>query len=297
MLATATVLVTLPATLEYVHEGEAYPLAKGPLSLALVTVPLGEDSDTWLLLTVAGVGDATAFELPLASSTRILAQPEGYLIPVTDLSPSYLPSSLGTDSGTGFVKVQLDEKASSEDKESFANILWGATAFSSSGATSSSAPYVEREAKELRKKLVLVDRETGALVGELDSPLVDMLDLSTIEADEDDAASIKEPVILDLTSSSGPQIRSLSSVFRETSWRPTSNPTNSTVITVADYLARGITQSSELLGYGLEEGGNFLVDKTKPTTKPLVFSQKHKSKYVPPRADWKTDMFQHQGVA
>ncbi|ORY80230.1 senescence-associated protein-domain-containing protein [Leucosporidium creatinivorum] len=285
-------LISIPdVEIAHLLAGETTVLARGELSLALVSVPLersrpatpapspkvneklsapppipprpaspAQSTDEWLLLSLSAKGDAEPlFELPVPSTSRIVTiPPSSYLIPNT--------SAGFENEDAGFIKVILPSNVDVETHESFQSILWNLTTFSTGAAPSLGAPPPAYADQDLRSKLVLVD-DHGEVLGSLSSNLAVSEDPSL--SAEGQGVHEKEPVVIEASSSTSHfdfTARPLSA------FTPTPNPSNSTIINAADFLSRGIVVGAEVLGRGMEAGADKWVKSRPATEKPMVFS-------------------------
>lgn len=299
--ASSTLLLSIPrAQLSYVHSGAEQKIGEFPVSLSVVNIPVApkeketEELDQWLLLALTR-GDKNVFELPLSGTTRVMSAPspsgDCYLIPLLygDLE-RFLP--LGEMSGMeleseeregGYLRLTLDgtdKQRMLEERELLESILWGMTCstFDSQAPVASAsvaAPGNGKESAEtMRNKLVLVDEESGKVIGEVETPIPNLVD-ATSPLEE------KSPVLIDLTTAQ-PTIRTLSSILSSSSesFKPTDNPSGSTIISIGDLIGRGAIIGSEIVGWSLQKGAQAVVDNTKQTDKPLVFGEQTRKKYV-----------------
>lgn len=306
--ASSTLLLSIPrANVSYVHSGAEQVIGEFPLSLSVVNIPVTsslkakekatEELDQWLLLALTK-GEQNVFELPLAGTTRVISVPspaggDCYLIPLLygDLE-RFLPlgemsgMELGADSERegGYLRLTLDgadQQRKMEEKEMLESILWGMTCstFESQAPVASASVAGKEKAPDskvdsMRNKLVLVDEESGKVIGEVETPLPNLID-PTSPLEE------KAPVLIDLTTAQ-PTIRTLSSILSSSSesFKPTENPSGSTIITIGDLIGRGAIIGSEVVGWSLQKGAQAVVDNTKKTDKPLVFGEQTRKKSV-----------------
>ena len=301
--ASSTLLLSIPrASVSYVHSGNEQAVGEFPVSLSVVNIPVTsspkaketEELDQWLLLALTK-GEQNVFELPLAGTTRVISVPspagECYLIPLLygDLE-RFLPlgemsrMEVGADSERegGYLRLTLDgtdQRRMMEEKEMLESILWGMTCSTfesqapvASASVAGKGKATDSKVDSLRNKLVLVDEESGKVIGEVETPIPN-LDDATSPLEE------KSPVLIDLTTAQ-PTIRTLSSILSSSSesFKPTENPSGSTIITIGDLIGRGAIIGSEIVGWSLQKGAQAVVDNTKKTDKPLVFGEQTRKK-------------------
>lgn len=194
---------------------------------------------------------------------RIVTSGSSYIIPNTS-DPSA--------EDAGFIKVTLPSTISTEERETFEATLWNLTSFSSNPNT----PAVENPPSyadpSLRSKLVLIDQKSGQVLGSLsDDKISEDPSLSL----EGQGAYEKEPVVIEsgVSGSTTPGGSAFDFTARPLSaFEPTPNPNNSSIITAADWISRGIVVGAEVLGRTFETGASKYVSSRPATSKPMVFS-------------------------
>ena len=242
------------------------PLPSRPSSPVPAAAPVYADTiDQWLILQLASATGTPIFEMPIPASTRILSSPPAsYVIPsaITNWSALFGGGDEKADEGdgSGFIKMTLPPTVSVESREALEHYLWGLASFASS-------------TPDLRSRLVLVDEDRGTIIGELSTDC--KIDEDPHLALEGQGASHeKEPVVVDVGSSSK---TGLITVRPVSAWKATENPTGSSIISLADFVSRGIVVGAEVVGRGLSYGAGKFVEGTKPNESPLVFSDRTKS--------------------
>ncbi|KAM0793282.1 hypothetical protein ACM66B_000743 [Microbotryomycetes sp. NB124-2] len=279
---------------EHLLAGDVVPLGTGQLQLIKVTVPLdpsrpgssagaaadaklamaaqpqaafgataatqSDRTDEWLLVTIKAPGDVEPFyELPVPASSRIVTTPPSSYI---------IPNTVGTDDDAGFIKLTLPPGVDSELRETFEAVLWNQTSFSAPLAASNDDAPPSYADPSLRSKLVLVDNK-GTVLGAL-SPSLNIAEDPTLSVEGQGPKHEKEPVIVEATDSkTSPfdfNVRPISS------YQPTPNPTNSSIITAGDWISKGIIIGAEGLARSFEWGADRYVSRNKATDKPIEFS-------------------------
>ncbi|KAK4706130.1 spartin, partial [Phenoliferia sp. Uapishka_3] len=234
-------------------------------------IPTYEQATTaqWLILQLCDSHtNSPLFELPIQSTSPISSQPPSYVIPCVLSYDALFGGALGNekdakeDEGSGFIKVTLPSTCATEDREYFEHYLLGfATLSDVDPPANSTLP------PDLSSRLVLIDEEQGNIIGEVsaDQPFKEDLQLSTESPDA---------VVVEYTDSKDGiiTIRPAASA-----WTPTENPSGSSIISFADFISKGIVVGSEALGRGMHYGASKVVEKSKPTQNPAVFSERTKN--------------------
>ena len=99
---------------------------------------------------------------------------------------------------------------------------------------------------------------------------------------------LAEPVVVDFADQAKPDFStaggksSTVTITPMSAWQPTPNPTGSRMITLADYVSRGVVVGAEALAGGLDSGAKMFVARTKGASdraaangsQPIVFSER-----------------------
>lgn len=266
---TEQLIAVKNCTLDHLLSGETILIGKGTITISIPSTPPPpyDSSDSTSTPTVSSLlltlvppnSDTPIFDLQITPHTLITElQSSHYLVSMSEEELGFLritlPPTINNNSSSTIEGITLIER------EHFEEVLCS--------LIPSSKIEVE---KDLRGKLILVDEESGRLVGELTSDVLN-LDISGDEKkvrkegeEVDEKEEEEEAVLVEIDSGK-------ISVSRWTPWTPTSNPTSSKIITLGDYVSRGIIAGADLLAQGMEKGSSTFVEKTKQTEKPLVFS-------------------------
>lgn len=292
-MASQHVLISVDnSKIFHLSQGQESPLFEGTVSLVLVNVPLDPppnyasastdskrsapplpprsrsasprvgENDQYLVMTVS-TDSEVLLEVALPASARIMTvPPRSYVIPSTMSS---------NEDEAGFFKVTLPDAVDAEDQERFESVLWGLTSFSAEGGQAQA--HSDAGDPTLRNVLVLVDEDTGRVVGRLAED-------SKISADaslgaEDQQGHEKEPVVVE--SSAAGQV----TVQPASKFVPLDNPSNSKTVDLANFVSRGIIVGAQTLAKGMEQGANKFVQSSKPADSPLVFNARSKTTSVP----------------
>lgn len=267
MASTNEVLLTIPdCSLSHLLAGNILVLGHGTLEVKLVATPPPYDSGTQsahpssstsskdpsrgispsvsppgLLLSLGRVGlTEPIYELVITTSSVLLAQPpHAYLVGIPKSSSMGVDTSQEAEEDKqGFVRIVLPSTISSEARETFEAILWSHAARDS----------------DMRGKLVLVDQESGEVLGELASDV----EIPAVPDAEDDKSTTADDGVAVVDFEDGKISVSVKSrTWSE--WKPTLNPSGSKIITMGDYVSRGIVAGADAIGMGLEKGGRKVV--------------------------------------
>lgn len=271
MSTTSELILSIPdCSLSHLFDGNILPLGDGTLELKLVSTPPPYDSATnhplpsssttdkklssvtalssapqLVLSLVQGEGTTKPiYELSITTSSVLLAQPpHAYLVGIPKSSPmTGTTTQEAEEDEQGFVRIVLPSTISSETRESFEAILWSHAASES----------------DMRGKLVLVDQESGEIIGELASDVEIPAIPDTAEDDKSTTADDETAGVAVVDFEDGKMSVSVKSrTWSE--WKPTINPTGSKIITMGDYVSRGIVAGADAIGMGLEKGGRKVV--------------------------------------
>lgn len=278
MELTATHLLSIPnCTLTHLANGDREPLGHGTLSLHLIDVPApthhaaadtklpgysveapasggpGAEGGTeeCLLLSLAsggpagqagvgGVAGKATFELPVKQGTHVVASAGGgYFIPFN----GGFDAAAGSETdGPGFVEVTLPDGISLEERDTLEAILSDMTSFTPPPHQPAPVPLSTSPAEaSLRNQLVLMN-DAGEVVGTLADDHAVAEDGTLFDADQPGALS-QNPVVIE-SSPSG---------LRATSWVPVDNPTNSSLISAANFVSSGVVVGAEWAARKLED--------------------------------------------
>lgn len=244
----AVILISFNGATAYQsYDNQRVPLSTGVLDLSLVSVnsTINYDNPTeifdtnktsgadyWLVLSIRSE-KAQPFEMALPAA-----------IPIERISDREysIPSPTLADA---FIELELPEKYSHDDKQSF-DVILGSYA---------SLPVTE-EQNDLRGKLCLVDTQDGHVLGSLDAAGTAVEDSSLAEKGNE-----KQPVVVDLPEQPQDHLK------------VTAAKDPSLMIRSSNYVSQAIVGGGNLLGKGLAAGSSTFVARTKAGDKPLVFSE------------------------
>lgn len=266
-MMTEPLITVKNCTLDHLLSGETILIGTGTLMISIPSSPPPYDSSdspstiitpSLLLTLISSNSDTPVFDLQITPHTLI-----------TELQSSHYLVSMSEEE-LGFLRITLPPTINSNSKSTEGIPLMERENFEAVLCSLIPSSKIEVE-KDLRGKLLLVDEESGRLVGELTSDIITVDDDSEVEKkvtkEGKEIEQEEEEAVLVEIQDSGKI-----SVSRWTPWTPTSNPTSSKIITLGDYVSRGIIAGADLLAQGMEKGSSTFVDKTKGTDKPLVFS-------------------------
>lgn len=244
----AVILISFNGATAYQsYDNQRVPLSTGVLDLSLVSInsTINYDNPTeifdtnktsgadyWLVLSIRSE-KAQPFEMALPAA-----------IPIERISDREysIPSPTLADA---FIELELPEKYSHDDKQSF-DVILGSYA---------SLPVTE-EQDDLRGKLCLVDTQDGHVLGSLDAAGTAVEDSSLAEKGNE-----KQPVVVDLPEQPQDHLK------------VTAAKDPSLMIRSSNYVSQAIVGGGNLLGKGLAAGSSTFVARTKAGDKPLVFSE------------------------
>ncbi|KAL8284204.1 hypothetical protein RQP46_004953 [Phenoliferia psychrophenolica] len=226
------------------------------ISLQGVTV---ERLAAGLSTQLIGPSGAVILELPVPATSRILSTPpSSYVIPAdSSLGGGDVKGKEQQQDGSGFIKITLPPTIPSNEREELEHHLANFASFAEPIQT-------------LRSRLVLVDEGDGTIIGELSSKINE----DPLLALEGSGSGSKEPVVVDV---GGEAANGLISVRPISAWKATENPTGSKIISLGDFVSHGLIMGAEVLGRGMSFGASKIVEGTKATDTPLVFSERTKS--------------------
>ncbi|GAA5898600.1 hypothetical protein JCM6882_000876 [Rhodosporidiobolus microsporus] len=260
----------------------------------------------WLTLTLALPGESSpVFEMPISltdSSNSIVASPpHSYILPnLTGVDPATLSRPTGdskrpqNEAANGLIKLTLPsgteaETLDPETRELFEASLYGLY-------RGEAGPRIDDPtAPPPGAQLYLVDESNGRVLGELateggmhlqeDSQVASghMEDKpgSTATAPERISLDGHEPVVIDSLETVDPNTPSVTYSVKPVSfYRPADNPQNSTIITGANFLSRGIILGSEILSRQFETGAGKYVSSRPATNTPMVFKPETKARFA-----------------
>lgn len=263
-----------------IRNGEETPLnSSGPQALVLTMVPTSppyteshtvptshdehHDVDFFLHMHLP-----PELDLSLPASTQIYPRPpHSYLIPQYD--------SASSDSGS-FFRVELPEKASREDIDTFETILAQCTAFMERAppptGSSGTQPYNPAEwsaggkfagDKTAPGQIMLIDEDDGSVVGELGEG-------ATIVEDPRLGKGSKNPVEIEISQDGNTvKVTPASEDYLALSRMPAY--ASSSLVQNAALASRLIVTSSDRVSSMLTNSADSFTQRTQPNAKPLTF--------------------------
>ncbi|GAA6031901.1 hypothetical protein JCM8097_003327 [Rhodosporidiobolus ruineniae] len=286
-----------------------------PPAYSASSSPTSTPSD-YLELTLILPGDHDpAFSMPVSlrdpASSIVAVPPASYILPnLTGVDPSSLDrvasstDSKGLPRGTeeGFIKLTLPHPAAAEGttldpetRELFEAALFG---LYRGQDASSSVGRPGMSSHPSANQLYLVDETTGQVLGELETEGMVLQEDAQLAAGQTadekpvpPAAHVSgapslaveghEAVVIDslepVSAGDAPSVRY--SVTPISTYSPAANPQNSSVISAANYLSRGIIVGSEILSRAFESGAGKYVASRPASKTPLVFKPETRARF------------------